>query len=255
MKLEGRFWITHNGRSLGGRGRIELLSRIAESGSITQAAKAMGMSYKSAWDAVDAMNKVAGSPLVTRSVGGKGGGGTRLTEAGLQLLTAYRRYEMLHRHFLDQLAEDPELASCWQALEQLRLESSARNQLPCRVLRVHREGLQDRVELQLDGGQRLQALVTHGSSERLGLAVGVPVQALVKAPWVHLAVGEEQNNLLQTTLIECRPDEGLTELLLELEGGLQLAALLPGDAPAPTTPGSPCAVRIDPEHIVLCTRL
>ena len=63
MQLEGQFWITHNGKNLAGQSRIELLTKIANSGSITQAAKAVGISYKSAWDAVEAMNSAAGTPL------------------------------------------------------------------------------------------------------------------------------------------------------------------------------------------------
>ena len=75
MKLEGQLWFAHEGQNLAGQGRIELLQQIADTGSISKAAKAAGMSYKTAWDAVDAMNKATGSPLVERSVGGKGGGG------------------------------------------------------------------------------------------------------------------------------------------------------------------------------------
>lgn len=106
MNLDGRFWITHNGKNLAGRGRIELLARIAESGSIRQAAKAMGMSYKAAWDAVNAMNQTAGVLLLERSVGGKGGGRTQLTDAGMQLINTYRRCEEAHRRLLDQLATE-----------------------------------------------------------------------------------------------------------------------------------------------------
>lgn len=256
MKLEGRLWITHNGKSLGGRGRIELLSRIASTGSITQAAKAMGMSYKSAWDAVDAMNNTAGAPLVQRSVGGKGGGGTLLTEAGLQLLTAYRRFETLHQHFLEQLAEAPELASYQQALLQLQQQSSARNQLPARVLRIERAGLQDRVELQLRGGQSLHVQITHSSTQRLGLGAGVEVQALIKAPWVRLADDSCIHNRLTCTIVECVQEADCLELLLELEGGEQLSALLHGadSHPAALAPGLPCTIHIDPEHVVLCTQ-
>lgn len=105
MKLDGRFWITHNGKNLAGRGRIELLARIADSGSIRQAAKSMGMSYKAAWDAVNTMNETAGILLLERSVGGKGGGRTQLTEAGIRLIAIYRDCEKAHRQFLDQLAE------------------------------------------------------------------------------------------------------------------------------------------------------
>src|SRR5512144_269203 len=65
------------GETFLGGDRIALLEAIDRQGSITRAARAVGVSYKTAWDAVDAMNNVAGSPLVSRSVGGRGGGGAR----------------------------------------------------------------------------------------------------------------------------------------------------------------------------------
>ena len=74
------------GKSFGGKGRIELLSQINSSGSISQAAKNMKMSYKAAWDAVDMMNNLAGETLVERSKGGKGGGGAQLTERGKRMI-------------------------------------------------------------------------------------------------------------------------------------------------------------------------
>ena len=66
--------------------RLALLEQIAEQGSITRAAKAAGLSYKAAWDAIDELNNLSEQPLVSRSVGGKGGGGARLTPAGERLL-------------------------------------------------------------------------------------------------------------------------------------------------------------------------
>ncbi|PXV65719.1 molybdate transport repressor ModE-like protein [Sinimarinibacterium flocculans] len=82
--------------SLGGRGRIELLERIAETGSIRQAAICMGMSYRSAWGAVELMNRRVGVTLVTRLTGGRGGGGAILSADGLALVKAYRRLEAEH---------------------------------------------------------------------------------------------------------------------------------------------------------------
>ena len=66
--------------------RIALLQHIAEQGSITAAAKSAGISYKAAWDAIDELNNLAQTPLVERSIGGKGGGGARLSVAGLRVL-------------------------------------------------------------------------------------------------------------------------------------------------------------------------
>ena len=86
LALQGNVWMTIGGQKLGGQDRVELLSAIAAHGSITAAAKAVGISYKGAWDAIEAMNNLAGEPLLERVAGGKGGGGTRLTSRGTQLV-------------------------------------------------------------------------------------------------------------------------------------------------------------------------
>ena len=103
--LQGTVWMTVDGEKFGGAGRVELLAAIGQTGSISQAAKALGISYKGAWDAIDAMNNLAGEALVERVAGGKGGGGTRLTARGEQLVRNFRTIERLHRQFVAQLNE------------------------------------------------------------------------------------------------------------------------------------------------------
>ena len=73
-----------------GPGKAELLARIAETGSIAAAGRAMGMSYRRAWALVEEMNAAFRAPLVTSARGGVGGGGASLTEAGNEVLAAYR---------------------------------------------------------------------------------------------------------------------------------------------------------------------
>jgi molybdate transport system regulatory protein len=90
-----RIWIEKDGETFIGFGRVVLLENIAEHGSISAAAKAMKMSYKHAWDLVDAMNRNARSPLVVKSTGGKGGGGAIVTEAGLKRIEEF--YDMHKR--------------------------------------------------------------------------------------------------------------------------------------------------------------
>ena len=101
LKVDGRFWLTLNGRNFLGRGRIELLQRIRETGSISKAAKAMKMSYKAAWDAVDAMNSAWQTPLVE-----SGPSGSHLTENAERLITAFQRAEAQHTRYLARLADD-----------------------------------------------------------------------------------------------------------------------------------------------------
>jgi molybdate transport system regulatory protein len=82
LRCRGRVWIEKDGETYLGFGRLVLLERIREFGSISAAAKSMQMSYKHAWDLVDSMNRHGRELLVATSKGGKGGGGAALTEAG-----------------------------------------------------------------------------------------------------------------------------------------------------------------------------
>jgi molybdate transport system regulatory protein len=76
-----------------GPGRADLLTQIAQTGSIAAAGRQMGMSYKRAWALVEAMNATFSAPVVEAVKGGAGGGGARLTPAGLAVLAAYRGLE------------------------------------------------------------------------------------------------------------------------------------------------------------------
>ena len=76
-----------------GPGKADLLQAVAESGSISAAARAMGMSYRRAWTLVEAMNRDFREPLVATSAGGSGGGGARVTPAGREALGRYRAME------------------------------------------------------------------------------------------------------------------------------------------------------------------
>jgi molybdate transport system regulatory protein len=76
-----------------GPGKVDLLEAIAETGSITAAAKKLGMSYRRAWMLVDTMNRCFKSPIVEAEAGGKRGGGTRLTPTGRDVVRLYRAIE------------------------------------------------------------------------------------------------------------------------------------------------------------------
>ncbi len=76
-----------------GPGKVDLLEAIARSGSISAAARAMGMSYRRAWLLVDTMNRCFHEDLVRTLTGGRGGGGTRVTPMGLDVLKRYRHME------------------------------------------------------------------------------------------------------------------------------------------------------------------
>jgi molybdate transport system regulatory protein len=105
MKVDGSLWIDINGLGAAGHGRIRLLEFIAETGSIKKAAEAVGISYKTAWDSINSLNTVFGSDLVERKTGGKGGVGTSLTNAGLELVKTYNYYSRIHEIYLSDISQ------------------------------------------------------------------------------------------------------------------------------------------------------
>jgi molybdate transport system regulatory protein len=110
INITGAIWIErHDGseRFLG-KGRIQLLQLIIEHGSISQAAKAMEMSYKRAWDLVNSMNSQAIKPFVITQTGGKRGGGTSVTVEGLQAIEDYKALQSRFQAFL--LTENQKLS-------------------------------------------------------------------------------------------------------------------------------------------------
>ena len=95
-----RIWIYSGEDKLLGKGRVELLERIKESGSISKAAKEMKMSYRQAWQMVKEMNERSSSPLVEKQHGGPKGGGTIITEAGERGIHAFQELEDKVRTFI-----------------------------------------------------------------------------------------------------------------------------------------------------------
>ncbi|MDJ0363851.1 LysR family transcriptional regulator [Hymenobacter sp. H14-R3] len=100
FRAHGRLWIEGPADRFLGIGRLELLERIATTGSISRAAKEMGMSYKKAWDLVSSMNTQARQPLVSTQAGGAHGGGAALTEAGAQAVAEFRAMQARFEAFL-----------------------------------------------------------------------------------------------------------------------------------------------------------
>ena len=90
-QLKVRCWIDIDGERFFGPGRAELLELIHETGSISKAARSMGMSYKKAWEMVEGLNKSSRKPYVIAHKGGEKGGGTQVTPAGLAMLAAYKK--------------------------------------------------------------------------------------------------------------------------------------------------------------------
>ncbi|OYO32546.1 TOBE domain-containing protein [Janthinobacterium sp. PC23-8] len=224
--------MTVGGEQLGGAGRVALLAAIAEHGSITQAARAVKMSYKAAWDAIDAMNNLAGEPLVERLAGGKGGGGTRLTRRGRQLVDNFRLIEIEHARYLRQLGSQAEgIADDLLLIRRMAMKTTARNQFLGKVAQVKAGAVNDEVILALPGGQQIVAIVTRDSCESLGLASGVEAFALIKASSIILVLDGDgarfsARNELAGKVTRVQKGAVNTEVVLELPGGGTIAAMI-----------------------------
>src|SRR5262249_19857091 len=170
-----------------GEKRIALLEQIDALGSITRAAKSVGLSYKGAWDAVDAVNNLAEAPVVRGTAGGKGGGGSELTEHGRALVRLYRQLEAGHRRVLTRLeADHPNPERLSELLNAITLKTSARNQFRGRVKTLRRGAVNADVVLDIGGGLEIFANITNESVDELGLKRGREAIALVKSSFVIL---------------------------------------------------------------------
>ena len=163
--------------------RLEVLRLVGQSGSISQAAREVGISYKAAWQAIDTLTNLSGVALVDRTVGGSGGGGARITAQGQELLALADALAAARRQVLSRHGAKAALAGG------LGLRTSMRNQLPCTVLRCEALAPDDpmaSVTLQTPGGALLQSSITWESADLLGLAPGLAVLVLCKATAVRL---------------------------------------------------------------------
>jgi len=93
MELKAKIWIERGGKLVFGRGRAELLEATERTGSMSAAARELGMSYRHAWSMLRASEQRLGKPLLERRRGGAGGGGARLTPLGKALLVKFRSIE------------------------------------------------------------------------------------------------------------------------------------------------------------------
>ena len=203
--------------------RIDILRRVEGAGSISQAARAAGVSYKAAWQALDTLGNLAGSALVESAVGGAGGGGAQLTAAGRQLLAAADAMAQARAQVLARLA-GTKAGTPPSAVAALGLRTSMRNQLPCVVKSLQAHGAIVRVELALPDGTPLASRITRESSQLLAVAPGLPVLALCKATAVQvsaLARRRAGRNLLAGRVTRASRSAG-GEVALALSSGLQL---------------------------------
>jgi len=156
-----------------------LLKGISETGSLTKAAKVVGLSYRSAWDRVEKMQDNVGRRLVESKTGGKTGGGASLTDEGRLMLREFRKT----RKLLFNVLEDKE------AWEDVGYKLSARNRLRAKVVDVKAGAVTSQVKMRLVSTNTLTSVITNEAVEDLALKEGDAVEAIVKSTDVLVAKG------------------------------------------------------------------
>jgi len=212
--------------------RIRLLEGIDALGSISAAARTVGLTYRGAWDAVSAINTLGERPLVLARTGGRSGGGAQLTDDGRRFLRAVQHIRRgLHRQAQ---AISIELGSelvvpglSWRHL----MRTSARNMLMCKVAEVKHGAVNAEIDLDVTPSIRLVAIITEESVKNLELAPGREVFALIKSSFVLLAPEAEvgrtsARNVLRGTVARREDGAVNSEIILDLGEGKSIAAII-----------------------------
>ena len=232
--LRGEIWLD-NGERPFARDQVVLLQAIASTGSISAAAKLAGISYKTAWDRIDAMNNLADQPLVERSAGGAKGGGTSLTTYGEQMLAGFLVLQEEHQRFLQRISERVQsLADVAGDLQGLtgaaRLKTSARNQFRGAVEQVTAGAVNAEVRLRITSEHCIVAMITDESRQQLDIQVGQSMIALIKAPWVMLAndpdIRVSASNRLAGTISRVTRGAVNADVVMALADGKTISAII-----------------------------
>jgi len=210
--------------------RIRLLHAIEEHGSISKAAKAVPMSYKSAWEAVDAMNSLSPEPIVIRETGGKDGGGTTITEYGIMLLKNYTLLKEEHSRFLAHLSELTDIESgAFKTIGRLGLQISARNQIQAVVMKVEPGEVNAQVHLKLKSGQELLSIITEEAVENLHIEAGQTVTAICKSSNVNIVqnIKNAIENQLEGKVVQIEKDTLNAKISVDIGGHDRIVSVMP----------------------------
>ena len=231
--IKAALQLRKGGDSRIGADRIRLLEVIGEMGSISAAAKTLGLSYKGAWDAVQALNNLFERPLVSAHPGGKAGGAAGVTPAGQAVILAFRKVESELSQAVEQLEQqltdsgDP----LGQIIRSLSMKTSARNALRGVVSSVKDGQVNSEVTLKVSDDLDIVAIITRESVADLGLKPGREAMALIKASFIILAPGEEPvrtsaRNRLPGVVIRHEVGAVNNEVALDLGQGKTITATI-----------------------------
>jgi molybdate transport system regulatory protein len=194
----------------------------------------MKMSYKAAWERVNSMNALADEPLITRTTGGRGGGGTTLTPYAHQLIETYERLREVHAKFIDRFAEAGGDADRLEAiLNRTFLTTSARNQLPSKVKSITQDELSTNLELSLFGDVSLISSITAKSAKDMALHEGSDTYAIIKSSDIEIVKtapkAHKNLNIIEGVIDSIETSEHSQEIVFRVNNSLLLVAAISRD--------------------------
>lgn len=201
--------------------RIELLHAIKKEGSISKAAKVVPMSYKSAWEAINAMNNLSLTPIVLKETGGSGGGGTKLTAYGKNLLKTYALLKTEQEIFLEKMAKITDMDSgTLKMIGRLSMQISARNQISGIVDKIINGDVNANIVMIPKNGQELFANVSQSSVDNLGIKEGDEIIAIFKSSNVLLSTDENiaisARNKIKGRILKISQNNTNSEVIIDI---------------------------------------
>lgn len=236
--------------------RVAMLEAVGELGSISAAAKRLGLSYKGAWDVVQALNNLFEGPLIEAAPGGRAGGSAAITPRGEAVVAAFHRVRTEIEATLAKL-DDTLSAEPADLFWSLGMRTSARNALRGQIIDITPGAVSAEVTLKVADGVTITATLTRQSVEDLGLMVGKPAVALIKASFVMLARGEGLRTSARNQipgLVAAREDGAVnSEIAVDIGGGKTLVATvtLASAEALELTPGVPVTALVKAPHVIL----
>ena len=226
FKIGSSIWIDKNGKTFLGKGRIELLKLINQTGSLSKAAKEMEMSYKAAWDNLNDMNSVSEVNLVESISGGAGGGGSKLTPLAHLYIELYDKIYNEQRTFFNKVEpymDNYEMLIFFLKRDALRI--SAKNQIKAKIYSIEENGLNSYIKLKIDD-LFLRASVTSKSAKELGLKKNIDVYAIIKSSSINISniTDNENENCFKATIKEIENINDTYEYTIHISKNLVLYA-------------------------------
>ncbi len=231
FELEASIWFQKAQNKFLGGDRIALLEKINELGSINSAAKAVGISYKTAWHLVNMVNNLSEKPLVDRVAGGKNGGGTVLTKEGKKVIEQFRVVQEEHRRFLDNLEERLGDSDLYQLLRRISMKISARNVFSGTIEKITRGAVKAEVTLLISANTRITSIITNGAVDNLSLKEGLNAYAIIKSSSIIIGSDLEGSKISARNIISGKISKIIegpvsSEVDVDVDGGNVISATI-----------------------------